>query len=407
MPQEPVSRPAEEARIGMRRHTFLVVLASAVVISSAATWVAAEQIRSPAEAAARTAPPPASPILVPVVEQRLSTRVITRGTAHYGSPRPVRITQSALKGSKRVVTTMARPGTVVRAGEVLATVSGRPVFVLEGRRPSYRDLGPGMRGPDVFELERALRGHGLMTGAVDGVFDAGTEAALTTLYHRHGFEPLVATESAVAAARPREAALVPGAMAQAGVQLPSDEVVFVEDAPLRVTKLHVQPGGMTSGPLVTVTDSDVVIDGFVRVEQADRLRRGARVLVDEPALGIDTVGRVASIATRPGTHGADGFHVFFRVAVPRPPAALVGASVRLEVPIRSTRAARITVPVTAVSLGPDGGARVQKAVEGGFEFVPVETGFSADGYVAVVPLSGRLEVDDRVVVGLERRGGGR
>jgi hypothetical protein len=192
-------------------------------------------------------------------------------------------------------------------------------------------------------------------------------------------------------------------MAHAGVQLPSDEVVFVTGAPLRVTQLHVRPGDTTNGPLATVTDSDVVIDGYVRVEQADRLRPGARVLVDEPALGIDTTGRVASIASRPGTHGADGFHVFFRVAVPRPPDALVGASVRLEVPIRSTPEAGITVPVTAVTLGADGGARVQKAVGERFELVRVQTGFSADGYVAVDPLSGRLEAGDRVVVGIERR----
>jgi hypothetical protein len=390
----------------MRRRSFVVILAGAVVVSSLATWVAGQQIRSPAEAAARTAPPPASPILVPVVEQRLSTSVITRGTAHYGSPRTLNIRLSALKGPGRVVTTMTQPGAVVRAGDVLATLSGRPVFVLEGRRPSYRDLGPGMRGPDVLQLERALRRHGGMTGAADAVFDSGTEAALTALYRRHGFAPLVASSAALAAARPREAALVPGAMAQAGVQLPSDEVVFVRNAPLRVTKLHVRPGDTTRGPLVTVTDSDVVIDGFVRVEEVDRLRRGARVLVAEPALGIDTAGRVTSVAARPGTHGADGFHVFFRVAVPRPPAALVGASVRLEVPIRSTRGAQVTVPVTAVSLGPDGGARVQKAVGDRFEYVPVETGFSAAGYVAVAPLSGSLAAGDRVVVGTKRRSAG-
>lgn len=390
----------------MKRRTFVWGLAGAVVLSSVVTWVAADQIRSPAEAAARTAPPPASPILVAVVEQQLSTRVVTRGTAHYGSPRPLRIVPSALKESRRVVTTMVRPGTVVHAGEVLATVSGRPVFVLEGEQPSYRDLGPGMSGRDVRQLENALRGMRLLAGSADQVFDSATEAALAELYGRNGFPPLVASESAVAAARPRESALVPGAIAQAGVQLPSDEVVFAQDAPLRVTKLHVRPGDTTNGPLVTASDSDVVVDGFVRVEQAERLRPGANVLVDEPALGIDTEGRVVSVAARPGTHGADAFHVHFRVAVPRPPSALVGASVRLEVPIRSTRSVRITVPVTAVSLGPDGGARVQRAVGGGFEYVPVETGFSADGYVAVVPRSGELSVEDRVVVGVDRQAAG-
>lgn len=390
----------------MRRRTLLVVLAGAVAVSSAATWVAVEQIRSPAEAAARTAPPAPAPILVPVVEQELSTRVVTRGTAHYGSPRKLRVTASPLKGAGRVVTTVPRDGTVVSAGEVVLTISGRPVFVLTGRQPSYRDLGPGMRGPDVRQLERGLRAFGLPQGAVDGVYDASTEQAVVALYRRHGFAPLRADEAGVAAARPPEARLLPGAVAHAGVQVPADEVVFVQDAPLRVTKLHVQPGDAPAGPLATVTDSDVVVDGFVRVEQVDRLRTGGKVLVQEPALGIDTVGRVASIASRPGTHGADGFHVFFEVAVPDPPRALVGASVRLEVPVRSTGTVRLTVPVAAVSLGPDGGARVQRAVRDGFEFVPVETGFSADGYVAVEPRSGDLAAGDEVVVGYQRGGSG-
>lgn len=388
----------------MRRRTLLVGLGLAVVVSSVATWVAAEQIRSPAEAAARTAPPVAAPILVPVVEQELSTRVVTRGTAHYGSPRKLRVTHSSLKGAARVVTSVPRDGTVVSAGEVLMTISGRPVFVLSGRQPSYRDLGPGMSGPDVRQLERGLEVAGLRPGALDGVYDASTEQAVAALYRRHGFAPLHADEAVLAAARPPEAQLLPGAVAHAGVQLPADEVVFVQDAPLRVTKLHVQPGDAPSGPLATVTDSDVVIDGFVRVEQVGRLRSGARVLVTEPALGIDTQGRVAGIASRPGTNGADGFHVFFQVAVPDPPRALVGASVRLEVPVRSTGSARLTVPVAAVSLGPDGGARVQRAVLDGFEFVPVETGFSADGYVAVEPRSGDLAAGDEVVVGYKRGG---
>lgn len=390
----------------MSRRTLLVVLAVAVVVSSLATWVATERIRSPAEAAARTAPPTASPILAAVVEQELSSRVVTRGTAHYGSPRELRVMRSLLKGGGRIVTWVAGPGTIVSAGEMLATISGRPVFVLPGSQPPYRDLGPGMSGPDVAQLQRALRRIGLRRGAVDGAYDASTEQAVRALYRRSGHEPLVASDEAVAAARPPEAFLVPGALGRGGVQLPADEVVFAKNTPLRVTMLHVQPGDSPGRSLATVTDSDVVVDGFVRVEDAGRLKVDGRVLVDEPALGIDTEGRIASVASRPGTNGADGFHVFFEVAVPRPPPALVGASVRLTVPVRSTGAARLTVPVTAVSLGPDGGARVQRATDAGFEFVPVETGFSADGYVAVVPRSGDLSPGDHVVVGFEREKGG-
>lgn len=383
-------------------------MAAAVLLSSLATWAAAVQIRSPAEVAARTAPPAPSPILVPVVERVLSSRVVTRGTAHFGSPRELVVTRSELKSGARIVTSLPRRGARLAAGDVLATVSGRPVFLLAGRVPSFRDLGPGMTGPDVAQLERSLRRLGLAPGPVDGSFDAATGEAIAALYRRHGFEPLVATEATLADARPAEAALVSGGFAQPGVQLPSDEVVFVPAGPLRVTELPTEVGASADGTIATVTDSDVVVDGVLPVEQAGRVHVGARTTVDEPTLGIDASGTVSSVAGRPGTDGADGFHVSFRVAVQDPPAALVGASVRLTVPIRSTRTARLTVPVTAVSLGPDGGSRVERAVAGGTEFVPVRTGLSADGFVAVDPQEGTLSAGDRVVVGFEvaRRGRG-
>jgi peptidoglycan hydrolase-like protein with peptidoglycan-binding domain len=284
---------------------------------------------------------------------------------------------------------------------VLATVSGRPVFLLAGRMPAFRDLGPGMSGRDVAQLERSLRRLGLAPGAVDGSYDAATGAAVARLYRRHGFQPVVATEATLASARPAEAGLVAGWSAQPGVQLPSDEVVFVGSGPLRVTELPSPVGSRSEGVLVTVTASDVVIDGQLRVEQAGRVRPGAKVLVDEPTLGIAARGRVTSVAGRPGTNGADGFHVSFQVRVTNPPAALVGASVRLTIPIRSTRTAQLTVPVTAVSLGPDGGSRVERSAGGRSSFVAVRTGLSADGFVGITPVHGGLAAGDRVVVGFE------
>lgn len=387
----------------MQRRNLLLVMVVAVLVAFLATWVAAAQIRSPAEVAARTAAPEPSLILVPVVEKVLSTRVVTRGTAHFGSPQDLAVTPSKLKSGPRVVTQLPARGERVAAGQVLATVSGRPVLVLDGRLPAYRDLGPGMSGPDVAQLERSLRRHRLDPGRVDGVFDSATGGALAAMYRRHGFEPLVATEATLTAARPAEAVLVAGGFAQPGVQLPSDEVVFVSSGPLRVSELPTSVGAPARGPLVTVTDSDVVIDGVLPVEQAGRVRVGAEVLVDEPTLGIDTKGVVASVAGRAGTAGADGFHVAFRVAVEQPPAALVGASVRLTIPIRSTRTAQLAVPVTAVSLGPDGGSRVEKSVGGKTEFVAVRTGLSADGFVSITPEQGSLSAGDRVVVGFKAR----
>ena len=101
----------------MRRRHLVLFIAGAVLVSSLATWVAAAQIKSPAEVAARTAPPAPSLILVPVVKRVLSTRVVTRGTAHFGSPRDLVTTRSALKSGPRIVTCLPRAGGLVTAGD--------------------------------------------------------------------------------------------------------------------------------------------------------------------------------------------------------------------------------------------------------------------------------------------------
>ena len=382
-----------------------MLVVAAVIVSSVTTWIAKEWIRSPAEIAAQTAPPAAAPILVPVVEQVLATKVVTRGTGRYGSPREVTVTSSGLKTGPRVVTSLPSVGSEISEGDVLMTISGRPVFVLEGTQPSYRDLGPGMSGKDVEQLEKSLERIGLDPGQVDTLYDAATEGAIEELYRRHGFQPVVATDAQLAAARPLEAELVDGSSPSSGVQLPADEVIFVPTTPLRVSALPAGVGESPSGPLVTVTSSDVVVDGFVPVEQAGLIQKGAEVLIDEPDLGISAPGRVTLVAERPGTHGADGFHVYFRVAVEGDdPAGVIGTSLRLTIPVESTGSAELTVPLSAVSLGPDGGSRVQLSSGEGIEVVPVRTGLSADGYVSVTPLEGGLADGDLVVVGLEQGG---
>jgi hypothetical protein len=40
----------------------------------------------------------------------------------------------------------AAPGTELREGDAVFTTSGRPVFLLTGQQPAFRDLGPGING---------------------------------------------------------------------------------------------------------------------------------------------------------------------------------------------------------------------------------------------------------------------
>src|SRR3990172_8738911 len=180
------------------------IVLAAVVLAAAAGWVGGSRIHSPAEVASRTAPPPAAPILVPAEERVLSTDIITRGTARFGSPQQLSLARSAVKTEVGVAARLPLAGTELREGDVVFTTSGRPVFLLTGEQPAFRDLGPGIKGEDVRQLEEALVRMGFDPGPADGVYDGLTEAAVAAWYERAGFTPFTASAEQLAAVRALE-----------------------------------------------------------------------------------------------------------------------------------------------------------------------------------------------------------
>ncbi|HYF25574.1 MAG TPA: peptidoglycan-binding domain-containing protein [Baekduia sp.] len=168
-------------------------------------WVAAGQIKSPARVAAETAPPPASPITVPVARRALSTEVIVRGTVRYGAPQPVALATSKLKQGSDLVTRAPRSRARLRPGATVMEVDGRPVFVMAGDVPMHRDLRPGDKGPDVHQLEAGLAALGFTPGDVDGTFDKATETAVTAFYLSRGRDPFGPTDADQEALRSAEA----------------------------------------------------------------------------------------------------------------------------------------------------------------------------------------------------------
>jgi peptidoglycan hydrolase-like protein with peptidoglycan-binding domain len=220
-------------------------------------------------------------------------------------------------------------------------------------------------------------------------------------------ETALASANAALSVRFRQADLVASDLAlaklQAGVQVPADELIFVASTPVRVAEV-VARSDQAIGPLITVTNAIVAVDGSLRLEEALLAEPGMPVLIDEPDLGIKATGVISRVADAPGTNGVDGFHVYFEVLVDGSPPSLVGASVRLTVPVESTGDSVLAVPVSAVTLSADGSSRVQRDHNGTLEFVTVEPGLSADGFVAVTPLDNDLRPGDRVVIGFDQQG---
>jgi hypothetical protein len=186
-----------------------------------------------------------------------------------------------------------------------------------------------------------------------------------------------------------------------GVQVPLDEIVFIPALPVRVEEVTGVIGGAVSGPVMSVTDNQIVIDSSLPLDAAPLVKPGMTVAVDEQALGIKTEGVVEMVADTPGTHGVDGYHIYFAVRVGETPSPLEGFSLRLTIPIESTKGVVTTVPISALSLAADGTSRVQVENEGALEYIVVEPGLAADGFVEVAPVDGTLKAGQLVVVGTD------
>jgi peptidoglycan hydrolase-like protein with peptidoglycan-binding domain len=187
------------------RKQLPVLVVAAIVVLAAVGWIAARQIRSPAQVASDAAPPTASPITVPVESRTLSTTVIVRGTVRYGGRQAVELGTSPLDQGSDLVTKPARLRANLDAGEVALSIDGRPVFVLPGVVSMHRDVHRGSRGPDVQQLEAALADLGHSPGPIDGSFDAATQGAVASFYVARGFEPAGATDTQIEQLRTAQA----------------------------------------------------------------------------------------------------------------------------------------------------------------------------------------------------------
>jgi peptidoglycan hydrolase-like protein with peptidoglycan-binding domain len=349
-----------------------------------------------------------------------------------------------MKSDVGVITTLPERGAQLDEGNIFLTVSGRPVFLLQGDIPVYRDLFPGLTGEDVHQLEAALNRLGFDPGPVDGVFDAATTAAVAEWYNAAGYVSFTATGEQLANLRTLENELLlavdekvaaENALAQAAqgvvgtarrevewltflvarlteeveaarlkaeLSVPVDEIVFVSSFPVRVQEITARIGDPASGPILVVTNNQLAVDSSLPLAEAPLVKLGMPVAIDEPDLGLQATGTVSRVADTPGTDGADGYHVYFEVLVDETPVNLEGVSLRLTIPVESTGGAVTVVPVSALFLAADGTSRVQVEKDGGLEFIRVEPGLSADGFVQVTPVEGTLSAGQLVLVGYEK-----
>jgi hypothetical protein len=437
----------------LRRLALLTVAGACLAVGSGLGG--ASLVKSPAQVAAQTAAPPPSVITAPVTKQVLSETTVLRGTLGVSStlsftPSSVASTAANAGGGGMVVTSMhVHPGGQVHSGEVVAEVSDRPVFVLQGPLPLWRDLVPGESGKDVEELQAALAGLGYSSGADQyGYFGAGTEAAVEAFYQGIGYAPPVesaASGSGGSGSSGGGSGSGSGGSGSSGggsgsgsggsgssgggsgsgsggsgssgggsashsaaapppVIVPMSEAWFVPRLPAEVMTVPAQVGAVSPRSLLTIAQGALQLTGQLDPSEKSLVRAGMPVSVYSDVIDYTGAGTISSVGTAI-VQSSDGSASYVPVGV-RPdaswPASLNGQNVQITITAVTTGRPVLAVPVAAVSYDASGQAEVIVSGPGGARRrVFVRAGLSAGGYVEVSASSapGLLRPGALVVVG--------
>ncbi|MBT1186373.1 peptidoglycan-binding protein, partial [Streptomyces sp. CJ_13] len=190
-----------------------------------------------------------------------------------------------------------------------------------------------------------------------------------------------------------------------GPMLPAAEAVFLRGFPARVAAVAAQVGATVSGPVLTLSAGELVVEAYLKEDKRQLLRPGMPVVISSELAGSDTRGAVAVVAAErspaPQPPGGDlGYRMVVRAGQPLP-AGFAGQDVRLTVESAATDGEALVVPVTAVSAGADGRTVVTaRAADGTQRRVEVRTGTSGDGFIAVTPARpADLAPGTKVVIG--------
>ncbi len=337
---------------GRRRCWWLVLLGLLVFTAGGGTAWAVLTVLRPAEDPSQAL----DHTYVRVVRGEVSASFPMNTLAQW-TPTPVGVNRA----SGVVTGVVLESGAEVGPGAVLYTVDLRPVTVAVGDTPAFRDLGWGMRGPDVSQLQSMLTAVGHYTGDIDGEVGARTERAICAWQKSLGVEQtgVVGAGDVVFVPRLPARLSLDGKVVKPGASLTGgEEVVF----------------GLPDSPVFTIPVTDA---------QAAMIPAGTMVEVASPSGGVwaavaqdqrqdpDTGSVVVTVT------GADGAPLCAQecASIPLTGRTPLRSSVVTVAPVTG-----LVVPSAALTTGADN--RVAVITESG-ELLPVVVVASAKGMSVV------------------------
>ena len=361
---------AGEAR-GPHRPGGWVALGLVVVLAAGVVSAWREGVFSPAGSSGSGQQGRPAPATQAVVREDLSATTPVTATLGYA-------------GSYRVtgpgggtLTWLPPAGQVIGQGQVLYRVdNGSPVVLLYGGVPAWRNLGEGVTGADVSQLNHDLVALG--DAARSEISAAGWDYfSWETAY---GVQKL---EEHLGVSFP------PGSLSLG-------QVVFEPEA-IRVSQVTGSLGGPAGGPVLAATSDHHLVSIPLDASQQSQVKAGDTVTVTLPD-GKTTPGVVSSVGTVAVTSAATTtIPVQVKLTDPGAAGTLDQAPVTVNI-TTGTAPDALAVPVTALLAQSSGGYVVEVVGAGGTRrYVPVRPGLFDDAS-GLVQVSGALMPGQRVVV---------
>ena len=335
-----------------RRGAAVAGTAAAVVALGAAVGAALGLGTDAKTPAAATLPPNTAR----VAKQTLLDTQSEDGSLGYGDTSTL---SARLMGT---LTSLPINGAVFTRGKALYKVDNKPVVLLYGTVPAYRDLARGAEGPDVKQLETNLKALGYTGFTVDSKFNSDTAAAVKEWQDDLGLDKTGRVELG--------------------------RVVF---APAAVRVFEVKAGlGQPAQPgseLFTYTGTTRLVTVELSVSDQRLGRKGNKVKVTLPD-GKSVTGVVQSVSTvieaSSEPDGSPTTKIKAIVSLDDPKAAdgLDAASVDVVFTAAEHKDV-LTVPIAALVALAEGGYGVEVVDGSASHYVRVETGLFASGRVEV------------------------
>ena len=368
----------------LRKPRRLVVgVAISVSVMAAVLWWAGTRIQSTSQAEALARSPSAAVTTVRAQEMVVRSTLTLAGSVSGGTT--VNVPPPQLLGNMTPVVTrvaVKRNGRV-SGGTLIADVSGRPVFVLQGNFPMYRSLTEGMTGPDVAEFQAGLIKAGYGVSDATGKFGESTAAALRDLYAAYGYT-MTSSSSESTSPSPSTSPSAPTSPSQAlsvgqVPTIPIGEIAFVRSLPAIVVTVNTPVGSIQAGgAIVTLSSGHLDFHAALPAVSAGQVRLGMRAVVTVQGSQRSFAAKVDSVPAA----GSNSTNVTLRSAGPVP-RDLAGQTAQVVVTTSATPGRVLAVALAALQSEPDGSPAVGVMSHSSVVLVPVKVGETGDGYVEI------------------------